>query len=169
METAKVSLEFLATSSPSAVKINGTLKEGGQVGGALIRMGNQLTGGIQIALDGLDTGIDLRTRHMKEKYLETAKYPLAELTLGSLPFPEGGDFRMDTIPFEGKLKLHGVEKNVKGRASIWREGTTLGFAPQFQISLKDFGIENPRFLGVTVSEQVEVKGSVTGPMEEMIL
>lgn len=44
------------------------------------------------ALAGLETGISLRDRHMREKYLEVACYPEAVLTVprASLKFPADG-------------------------------------------------------------------------------
>ncbi len=170
LDSARVSLEFSAESSNGAVKIRGLLKEGTPGDGALIQMGRELTGSIRVPLDALDTGITLRTRHMKEKYLETAKFPIAELNLGSLPFPDAaGDFRMEGLPFQARLKLHGVDKPVAGKATLWRKGKQLGFAPEFRVSLKDFAIEKPSFLGVSLTETVEVKGSVEGNLEEIIL
>jgi len=170
LDTSKVSLEFSAASTNGAVKIRGVLKEGTPGDGALIQMGRELTGSIRVPLNALDTGIALRTRHMKEKYLETAKFPVAELNLGSLPFPDAaGDFRMDGLPFKARLKLHGVDKPISGKATLWRKGKQLGFVPEFRLTLKDFAIDTPSFLGVRLTETVDVKGSATGDLEEIIL
>ncbi len=170
VEKSVSAVEFLATTVPSAVKIRGTLKEGTPCGGALIEMGNRLTGSLQVPLDALDTGIGLRTRHLKEKYLEVAKFPMAELNLGSLAIGEAsGDFRREDVPFQGTMKLHGVEKPVIGKAVVWRKGKDLGLGLEFGVLLKDFGIESPSFLGVNVAELVSVKASVEGPMEEIVL
>lgn len=170
LENATCKTEFQAGSVPSAVKIRGELKEGTLCGGALVEMGNELTGSVQVPLQALDTGIELRTRHMKENYLEVAKYPVAELVLGSLPVAEGGgDFRREDVPFSGTMKLHGAEKKVSGKAALWRKGKLLGLSLELDLSMKDFGIETPSFFGVNVGDKVGVKASVSGPMEEIIL
>src|SRR4051794_19552154 len=47
---------------------------------------------VAVTLEHVDTGITLRNRHMREKYLETSKYPTADLVVprASLTFPEEG-------------------------------------------------------------------------------
>jgi polyisoprenoid-binding protein YceI len=170
VEKSRTAVEFLAESTASAVKIRGTLREGTFCSGALVQLGNQLTGSVQIPLGSLDTGIALRTRHMKEKYLETEKWPLAELSLGSLTVGDAaGDFRKEGVPFQGTLKLHGVEKPVVGIASVWKEKGNLGLIVELGLSLKEFGIGIPSFLGVELKDTVAVKASVIGPLEEIIL
>src|SRR5262249_34866580 len=53
--------------------------------------GQQLT--FTVPLDAFDTGIELRDRHMKEKYLETARFPQATLVVkrGELQVPARGE------------------------------------------------------------------------------
>src|SRR5438046_2728106 len=74
-------VEFLATGRPSALKIRGKIKEDAKdaLTGKLQVTGANVTGTAKLALDMLDTGIDLRNKHMKEKYLETGKFPTAEV------------------------------------------------------------------------------------------
>ena len=74
-------INFLAVGQPSALKISGKLAPGSAMTGKLEVVKNELVGNASIALDSFDTGIGLRNRHMKEKYLETAKYPEAKISL----------------------------------------------------------------------------------------
>src|SRR5580693_2415643 len=48
---------------------------------------------ITVPLANLNTGIDLRDHHMREKYLEVPKYPSAVLTIArsALRVPAGGE------------------------------------------------------------------------------
>lgn len=104
-----------------------------------------------VGLGSLKTGIDLRDSHMKEKYLETQKYPSAVFTVdrAKVQSPGEGDV-------EGKLQLHGVTKNVKVHYKATgsdKESTVTGTA---HVNMKDFRIEVPSYLGVTVKPDVTV-------------
>jgi hypothetical protein len=106
-------------------------------------------------LDALHTGIGLRDRHMKEKYLEVAKYPEAELRVDrkSLAFPNAGQLARDT---RGELKLHGHSKPVPFHYVVTRAANGFDVSAKFQLNIKDYGIEVPSYLGITVKPDVEV-------------
>jgi hypothetical protein len=130
LTTAKNSVEFLAVGNPSAVKIRGTMKNetnAPALKGQLLIDGNNITGETSFRLESLDTGIDLRTKHMKEKYLETQKFPLATLKLKKLELPEpftGQKLSKKDLPFAGGLTLHGVTHDLTGTANFEGQGTT---------------------------------------------
>jgi polyisoprenoid-binding protein YceI len=80
---------------------------------------------IVVPLANLDTGISLRNRHMREKYLEVEKYPRAELVVSraALGLSAGGGDAHGKIP--GQMTIRGrtrpvtVEYTAKSsRASI---------------------------------------------------
>lgn len=146
------SVKFLAVGKPSMLKIHGT-STGGPTG-TLNLEGTQLKGDISFELDKLDTGIALRTQHMKEKYLQVKEYPRAKLTL--LEAPVDADFAktLSTAekPFKGKLSLHGKEKEVPGSFTA-KNGVVQA---RFPITLSEFGIEVPKYLGITVADTVDV-------------
>lgn len=70
----KSSAGFTAVGKPGFLRING---EGGKVGGELILDGTKeiVKTEIKVNVTQLNSGIDLRDQHMKEKYLETTKFP----------------------------------------------------------------------------------------------
>lgn len=105
------------------------------------------SGRITCQLDELATGIGLRDHHMKEKYLETGKYPAAELALDPAAIPGSGEF--DTT---GKLTLHGVTRAVK--VHVARVDQT--FRATFGLELPDYGVQIPSYLGITVAKHVDV-------------
>lgn len=84
---------------------------------------------------------------MSLSHLETAKVP------------QSGSFGSLSVPFEGVLSLHGVERPVAGEARISRVGTQVTGAATFSINLAEFGIAVPKYLGITVAEKVEVRAS----------
>lgn len=158
------SVEFNAVGRPSAIKIKG---KGTNAKGTLTLEGNRVSGIAIFALDSLDTGIKLRNEHMKTKYLETEKFPEARLTLSQITLPESfkGDVAMaENVPFEGKLLLHGVEKLVKGNASVERKGAEVTLDAVFDLKISDFAIATPGFAGITMAEDVKVIVRTTAPI-----
>jgi polyisoprenoid-binding protein YceI len=118
-----------------------------------------LTGEISLDLTSIDTGIDLRNRHLREKYLEVAKgRGFEEAVLSEIVVIEadGEAFRGPT-DFTGTLLLHGVSRAVTGTAEIRPGGSGVGVEASFRLTLTDFGIEPPEYMGVGVANKVAVK------------
>jgi len=118
-----------------------------------------LTGAIQVDLATLETGIELRDRHMKDVYLEISRgagFATARLEAISIDGAEG------RTPFHGTLSLHGEQRPVSGVADLQgqRDGGVRVRA-RFPISLAAFGIQPPRYLGAGVQDQVEVQVTFT--------
>jgi polyisoprenoid-binding protein YceI len=165
MKTDAGSVEFLATGWPSALKIHG---KGTGPGGTLTVTDHSVSGSLAVDLASLETGISLRDRHLKEEYLQVDRYPQARLTLSRLDVhlvPEGATFGAVTVPFEGKLLLHGVEKPVSGQAKVSRSDSHITVNAQFSINLKDFGVGVPKYMGITVAEKVDVKAAFSAAVE----
>ena len=93
LEKGTNDIEFVAIGRPSALKVHGRMAEDEKnkksVNGTLTLAGNALSGTATFHLDALDTGIGLRTTHMKEKYLETGKYPDSQLKFTEFKLPQG--------------------------------------------------------------------------------
>ena len=120
---------------------------------------------IVVPLAGLDTGISLRNRHMREKYLEVNKYPDAELVVerSSLQLPQPGASTKSNA--QGQLTLHGRTKKVPFAYSAKNVGGKYEVTGTTQVDIRDFGIEIPSYMGVTVKPRVdvEVKFSAVDP------
>lgn len=153
------STNFLAIGNPSAIRIDGK-GEGPQGNFETKEKGEDLilNGQIKVSLKSYDTGIGLRDRHMKEKYLETEKFAEAVLTIANLPIPKTAltTLTQTKFPFSGTLTLHGMQKNVSGDFTIDSEGGGIRINAGFQIKLTDYGIKLPSFAGITVADHVEV-------------
>lgn len=95
-----------------------------------------------VNLKNLTTGLSLRDKHAREKYLEVSKYP--EMVLVKA-IGKGGKGR-------GLVKYRGVEKEVTGTYSI--KGSEL--IAKFPMKLSDFNIKGIKYMGVGVDDEVTV-------------
>lgn len=108
--------------------------------------GKILAENIVVSLKNLDTGMKLRNDHMKDKFLEVNKYPEAILVRGEGLNGTG----------TGKIKIRGIEKEVKGTYKI--VGSEV--EAEFELLLSDFGITGINYKGVGVEDKVKLKVSV---------
>lgn len=106
---------------------------------------------VTVDLNSLVTGMGLRDQHMKDKYLETKKFPTAELVTGT---GDGGRGK-------GTLKMRGIEKPIEGTYEVLPGGKKL--KAQFEIKLSDYGISGIRYMGVGVKDTAKI--AVTIPVE----
>ena len=119
---------------------------------------SRLTGELAVDLKTLDTGIGLRNTHMRENYLEVAKGDgfdravLSEIVLKGDAAAVAG-----ATTFTATLLVHGTRKPVSGHANLSRNGADVRIDASFLVTLADFGIPEPRYLGVGVKDQVQVK------------
>lgn len=157
LSAADGEVAFEATGRPSALRIRGTTHS---LDGTLKATAAGLSGDLTVDLDTLDTGLKMRNEHMKNKYLETPRFPKAQLHIGKVgELKQGAKLVTGLLPFEGTLKLHGVEKPVTGTVELKaiRADSAVPFVATFTISIKDFGINTPSFAGITVTDTVSVK------------
>lgn len=143
------SIAFHATGRPSALKING---EGPVPQGSLSMSDGNITGDLIVDLNKLDTGITLRTKHMKEKCLEVEKYPQAKISITEMKYIAGAD----SIPFSGTLSLHGVSKPVTGKMKVERKDDAMSIHADFDVKMSDYAIVVPVFAGITVEDKVAI-------------
>ena len=112
------------------------------------------SGDISVDLRTLDAGIGLRTRHLQENYLEVGKgegFDKAVLSQITVKGPDGH------ATFSGTLRLHGTFRPVTGQAALRRTPGAVRVEAAFPVSVADFGIAEPRYLGVGVKDVVQVK------------
>ncbi|WP_295904370.1 YceI family protein [uncultured Bdellovibrio sp.] len=155
---------FLAIGNPSAIRIDG--KGEGPEGTLVAQEKGEnwiVSGDLRVNLKNTDTGIALRDRHMKEKYLEVGKFENAVLTVNDLTVPKNTMTKeTDTkLPFAGTLDLHGIKKPVQGEFVVKSSKEGVKMTANFQLKLSDFGIVIPSFAGITVADQVEVNTTST--------
>lgn len=118
-----------------------------------------LDGTLAVDLRTLDTGINLRNAHLREKYLEvgkgagfeTATLSAIELEGLSPVAPQGKG------SFSGVLTVHGTAKAVSGEVDVRRTAGGLHVQASFPIVLTDYAIAKPRYLGIGVTDTVRVE------------
>lgn len=140
------SVEFFAT-GPAGLKINGK-------GSEIVASEDGANVVVTVPLAKIDTGIGLRNQHMRDKYLETNKYPNAVLSVpkSALGLPGGGSG--DTT---GTLALHGKQKPVTFHYDVKKNGDSYAVSGTLRVVMTEFGIEQPSFAGATVKPEVDVK------------
>ncbi len=152
---AKSELNFQARGKPGFIRINGT---SGKVEGVLEVQNQELSGSFKSDLKLLDTGIDLRDKHMKETYLELGKYPDTNLVLN--PIPWKSDQNEYEGEFSGLLTLHGLQKIVSGDIEITKNKKAIDLEASFSIDLDDFGVKIPTYAGIKVADKVKVSTKI---------
>jgi polyisoprenoid-binding protein YceI len=108
---------------------------------------------ITVPLSNLDTGMSLRNTHMKDKYLETSKYPNAVLVVPktSAGYPNGGSGNAS-----GNMTLHGVTKPVTFHYDVKKGTGEYAVSGTVHLNMTDFKIEEPSFAGAKVKPDVDV-------------
>jgi polyisoprenoid-binding protein YceI len=154
---------FAALSAPSDAKVGfeATGPAGLKIDGATGDLAVADSGGnvvLTVPLGNLTTGIGLRDKHMREKYLEVPKYPSAVLTVprSALKLAPSGKVEGDV---QGTVQLHGQTKAVPVHYDATADGQGFAAHGKFRINMGDFGITVPTYLGVTVKPDVDVTAS----------
>jgi len=157
--------EFTAVGKPAMIKING---EGEGPEGTAKVSKDLVQLDVKVNLEKLSTKIDLRDEHMKNKYLETSKYPTANLVIKDLKLKESLDgLALDKdleVPFNGDLTLHGKTQSVTGTAIIKKQGTQIIGSADFTIKIMEHLDTLPSWAGIKVADEVKVKVSFKGAM-----
>jgi polyisoprenoid-binding protein YceI len=126
---------------------------------------------VAIDLASIDTGVAMRDRHMRARYLETDKYPKAVFVLRRIVSPE----QLELIPgkptrmrVEGTLSLHGVERPLTTEVLVTHlTHETIGgrefpvealqVHAAFPVRLQDYNIRTPRFLFIRMSQTLKLE------------
>lgn len=118
-----------------------------------------LDGELSVELDRLDTGIALRDEHLRDGYLEVGKDPgFVKAVLSGIQLPDAdAETFQGRTRFSGTFQLHGARRQVLGQAEIRRQGSRVRVEASFPVTLADYGIAKPQYLGVGVKEQVRVE------------
>ncbi len=142
-------VKFSAIGRPSFIKANGTVPL------ILTEMKlekNTFSGNAIVDLEKLNSGIDLRDKHLKDKYLETKKFPQAKIVIE----PQEITYAKE-IELKAKLMLHGEEKEVILKSRFMKEDNKLNFISNFEVLLSLFKIELPSFQGISAANKVKLK------------
>lgn len=119
-----------------------------------LALGDSIDVEITVDLATLDTGIDLRNRHMRENHLETDRFPRAVFRGGRLHDAPAALAEGQTARFEisGQLELHGISRPLRVPVSVTVRGSSLHVITEFPVALADFAIRRPQFLMLKLSD-----------------
>jgi polyisoprenoid-binding protein YceI len=114
---------------------------------------------LSVDLGSLDTANGLRNQHMRERYLETSRYPAATFKSVSVaaPSPIAPNAPAD-ISITGDFSLHGVTKRmtIPVKVTLLADGRIHAIS-NFKVRMPDFGISVPKNLVVTVDDAVAIR------------
>ena len=148
----KCKVQFETTGEPVLIKIVGK-SETECTGSITIDGGKMTSANSTLNLLNLDTGIKLRNKHLRDNYLETAKFPKAVLKVTKISdFTEQKSGKKKSFSnFEAELELHG-EKNFIEGGQYRIDGSSVKAA--FSFDLPNWKIKRPSFMGVNIVDKV---------------
>jgi polyisoprenoid-binding protein YceI len=111
---------------------------------------------LTLDLSHFETGIGLRDRHMKD-HLEVTRYPIAELSVARASLRTPAEGAPVTTDAPAMLTLHGKSKPVTVHYTAERApNAQFQVRGSFRIDMTAFGMEAPRYLGVSVKPNVDI-------------
>ena len=115
---------------------------------------------VVVSLKDLETGIDLRDKHMREKYLEVEAHPSATLTvpLNAVTWPEDGktaESDEKNLP-KGTFALHGKSKEISFKYKITNSGGTYTVVGEAPVNFNEYDVKVPSYMGITVKPDITV-------------
>lgn len=110
----------------------------------------------EVDLNSLDTGIGLRNTHMRENYLETDQFPFAHFT-GKLIKAEKISEDTYQAVTQGKMFIHGVEKEISVDGILIRQDDGFRIQAKFVTPLSDYKIKVPKIMFFKIDENIQVE------------
>jgi polyisoprenoid-binding protein YceI len=114
---------------------------------------------VSIDLASLDTGISLRNSEMRNRYLQTARFPNATFKSASVAGPDAIPPNQPVdLKISGDFTLHGVTKRMTlpVRVVLLSDGR-IHATSQFNVHMPDFDIHVPKNILVTVDDMIPVR------------
>jgi len=150
----KSDISFSASGKPAFIKANGSVP---LLEATISLDGNIISGTAKVDLSKLDSGIELRDEHLKQKYLHTKKFPTAELVITKQKVQLTGEAnKLNAI-----LNFHGKEREIILHAELKKNKNIITFNSNFEFLLTDFDIDLPSFQGITAANNVKLKVHTT--------
>lgn len=121
------------------------------------------TGAVQavVLMRGFEFKKALMQEHFNENYMESHKYPRAELR-GSILNHEEVDYTKDgtyPVTVKGQLSLHGITKEITMPVTLKIQGGKIEVISFFTVLLADYRISIPSLVKDKINNQVKVTAS----------
>lgn len=110
----------------------------------------------EVDLNSIDTGIGLRNRHMRDNYLETDKFPYTHFK-GKLTKAEKIAENEYQVTAEGKMFIHGVEKEISVDGNMTALDNGYHITTQFVTPLSDYKIKIPQLMFFKINENMQLE------------
>jgi polyisoprenoid-binding protein YceI len=124
----------------------------------------------EVDLASLDTGIGMRDEHMREQYLETAKYPKAVFELTGIDKTDTKalvDGSISEVTARGNFTVHGVTREIaipitlkymkqSEQTQTRLPGDLLQITAEFDILLTDYNIKRPQFVILKLDDKQKI-------------
>ena len=114
----------------------------------------------EVNLNTLDTGIGLRNRHMRERYLETDKWPVASYQgkIVDVAKRDSAGLTVYEVQTQGTFSVHGVERDVEVAGTVeMLETGLLRIKAAFQIELPDYNIKIPQVMFFKLNKVIKIR------------
>jgi len=135
---------------PAGFKIDGTTKTVD-----VKDDGTNLT--VTVSMKDLETGIGLRDRHMREKYIQVDKFPDATLVVPDASLKAPADGKSASGEGKGKFTVHGVTRDCTFKYDISCAGGTCKVKGTAPVNFNEHGIKVPSYMGITVKPDIEIR------------
>lgn len=132
----------------------------------------------EVDLASIDTGIPLRNEHMRDNFLETAKYPKAIFKVKTIGQPTVlKDGQKATVKATGEFSLHGKTvardipvdvtyfKNCKTTQGKFENCDLMQIKSTFPVPFKDYAIKRPEIVFQKLADTVLVTVAATARHE----
>ena len=116
---------------------------------SVTKNGDVLEFAVQLAT--LQTGIELRDRHMRDEVLEVQRFPVATLRVPNAPLATAST----SGTTRAELTVHGQTHPMEVSFQVAQRGG-YDVTATFRMDLRDYGMTAPVYLGVKVKPEVDV-------------
>jgi polyisoprenoid-binding protein YceI len=112
-----------------------------------------IKGTLEFPVDSLSTGVGMRDRDMRGRYLESVRYPQIAFSMNGLSLSDSGRYEV-----RGTLAIHGVIRPLRVPVTFSPNPDTssLYARGRFTVLLSDFGLERPGFLFNVMRDKVDI-------------
>lgn len=119
-------------------------------------------GQVTVDLRSLDTGIDLRNKHMRENHLHTDSFPNAVFELDSVAGAGTSAVAPTVVTIHGSMTIHGTTKDISTPATITGLGSdAVRVQAKFPLKITEYGVPRPEFLFLKLAEEVRIVVDLT--------
>lgn len=117
------------------------------------------SGSVHLMSDAVTTGNFLRDVNAHRTVFEVSRYPTISYSISAVEAHPSAlaDGRAVDVVVRGKLRMHGVDRDVAATGRITRSGNRLDATLSMQVRLSDFNMTRPRLFTVVVADVIQVR------------